>query len=217
MDLSEDNIDTKISLIENLLNYIEGVIKGKYNDDNNSNEISLRTIILEYYNERIDYDSNYFDPYAFINDENDDILKVEVDDIKLFSHFHSYLIKVIDGDITDTETIESLYNMIKVYYKERVNPLSKYFDSFAFNNDLNEIMDELNVSESESMDTSGSEAETSESEMETESEEINDPMEIDPFLSKFINGSENDDILLYQMNDKPVSKLENFLNINNYY
>ena len=30
--------------------------------------------------------------YAYINDENEDILQVEVDDIKLFSHFHSYLI-----------------------------------------------------------------------------------------------------------------------------
>lgn len=216
MDLSEDNIDTKISLIENLLNYIEGNIKGKYNEDDNSNKISLRTIILEYYNERIDYDSNYFDPYAFINDENDDLLKEEVDNVKLFSHFHSYLIKVIDGEITDTETIDSLYNMIKVYYRERVNPVSKYFDSFAFTNDLNDIMYELNVSESE-LSESEMETETSESETESESEEINDPMEIDPFLSKFINGSKNDDILLYKNNNKPISKLENFLDINNYY
>ena len=171
MDLSEDNIDTKISLIENLLNYIEGNIKGKYDNDDNSNEISLRTIILEYYNERIDYDSNYFDPYAYINEENEDILQVEVDDIKLFSHFHSYLIRVIDGDITDMDTIDSLYKMIKVYYKERVNPVSKYFDSFAFTNDLNDIMYELNVSES-----SCSEMETETSESETESEEVNEPM-----------------------------------------
>ena len=221
MNFSDDNIDTKISLIENLFNYMEGIIKGKYKDDNNSNEISLGTVILEYYNERIDYDSNYFDPYAYINDENENMLENEdnIDNLTLINHFYSYLMKVIDGDINDIETINSLYRMIKIYYNDRIEPISKYFDSYAFTHNLNDIIEELDISDSESIHSESihSESESeSESDGETSTEE-NENIPIDPLLSKFINSSENEDILLYQKNNKYVSKLDNFLNINNYY
>ena len=208
MDSNDNNIEKQMSLIENIFNYIESITNNKIDVDDESSMESLYSIIIEYYNERIDYDSNYFDPYAYVNDMNENILEdEEIDTIQLLIHFNNYLSKLMDGDITEYESIESVYKMIKFYYNDRIIPDSKYFDSYAFKNDLNEVIVELDIS-----DVSDSEeSELSESDLETnEKEEIL----VDPYLEKFINNSQNDDILLYGKKKEYVNNLEKFLNIN---
>jgi hypothetical protein len=216
----EDSIDKKISLIENLFNYIEGIIKNKFDTVDESTIKSLNKIIYQYYNERIDYNSDYFDTYAYVNDMNEDILESDdIGDYILLDHFNNYIGNVLDGEITEAKTIDSIYLMIKFYYNERCLPTSDYFDSYAFTNDLNEVLDDLGVS-----DISESESSEPESEPEPEPESEPEPepepepeVKVDPFLSKFINENDNSDILLYQKNNKYVGKLEKFLNINKYY
>tara|TARA_B100001121_G_scaffold309769_1_gene337832 strand:+ start:1748 stop:2383 length:636 start_codon:yes stop_codon:yes gene_type:complete len=211
MDSNDNNIEKQMSLIENIFNYIESITNNKIDVDDESSMESLYSIIIEYYNERIDYDSNYFDPYAYVNDMNENILEdEEIDTIQLLIHFNNYLSKLMDGDITEYESIESVYKMIKFYYNDRIIPDSKYFDSYAFKNDLNEVIVELDIS-----DVSDSEeSELSESDLETnEKEEIL----VDPYLEKFINNSQNDDILLYGKKKEYVNNLEKFLNINKIY
>lgn len=212
----EDSINKKISLIENLFNYIERIIKNKFDTKDDTTIQSLNKIIFEYYNERIDYNSDYFDPYAYVNDMNEDILESDdTGDYKLLDHFNSYLGNVLDGEITEAYTIDSIYLIIKFYYNERCKPESDYFDSFAFINDLNDVLDDLGVSDMSDSESSDN-GESSESETESESEEEPE-VKVDPFLSKFINESDNIDILLYQKNNKYIGKLEKFLNINKYY
>ena len=211
MTSSDGNIDKQISLIENIYNYIESITKNKINVIEESSIESLYSIIIEYYNERIDYDSNYFDPYAYVNDMNENILESEeIDRIKLLLHFNDYMSKLMNGDITEQESIESVYKLIKFYYYERVIPESNYFDSYAFKNNLNVIMEELDVSDISDSDIS--------SESETE-EETNTTQEIikDPFIDKFIHGSKNDDILLYKEKVYHIENLKRFLNINKVY
>ena len=211
MDSNDNNIEKQMSLIENIFNYIESITNNKIDVDDESSMKSLYSIIIEYYNERVDYDSNYFDPYAYVNDMNENILEdEEIDTIQLLIHFNNYLSKLMDGDITEYESIESVYKMIKFYYNDRIIPDSKYFDSYAFKNDLNEVIVELDIS-----DVSDSEeSELSESDLETnEKEEIL----VDPYLEKFINDSQNDDILLYGKKKEYVNNLEKFLNINKIY
>ena len=211
MDANDNNIQKQMSLIENIFNYIESITNNKIDVDDESSMKSLYSIIIEYYNERVDYDSNYFDPYAYVNDMNENILEdEEIDTIQLLIHFNNYLSKLMDGDITEYESIESVYKMIKFYYNDRIIPDSKYFDSYAFKNDLNEVIVELDIS-----DVSDSEeSELSESDLETnEKEEIL----VDPYLEKFINDSQNDDILLYGKKKEYVNNLEKFLNINKIY
>lgn len=207
----DGNIDNQISLIENIYNYIESITKNKINVIEESSIESLYSIIIEYYNERIDYDSNYFDPYAYVNDMNENILESEeIDRIKLLLHFNDYMSKLMNGDITEQESIESVYKLIKFYYYERVIPESNYFDSYAFKNNLNIIMEELDVSDISDSDIS--------SESETE-EETNTTQEIikDPFIDKFIHDSKNDDILLYKEKVYHIENLKKFLNINKVY
>jgi hypothetical protein len=211
MSSNDDNIEKQMSLIENIYNYIESITTYKINVDEESSLESLSNIIIEYYNERIDYDSYYFDPYAYVNDMNENILEDEnIDKIKLLLHFNDYVSKVIDGDNTEHESIESLYKLIKFYYNDRILPESNYFDSYAFKNDLNSVIEELDIS-----DISDSEI----SESESETEETNNKEEIitDPYLDKFINYSKNDDILLYKKKDYHINNLEKFLNINKVY
>ena len=142
---------------------------------------------------------------------NENILESDnVNDIELLNHFNNYISKLIDGDITEVESIISVYKLIKFYYSERIIPESKYFDSYAFKNNLNEILDELDVSDM-------SETE-SESETDTESEsETTSNVQIDPYLSRFINYSDNDDILLYKKSKNHINNLEKFININKFY
>lgn len=204
MDIEEDNIENKMSLIENIYNYVEDIINNKIEFTDNTTKCSLEKIIKEYYTERNDYDSQYFDPYAYVNDMNEDILENDkINLTELFVHFNSYLCKIIDGEISEYESLESIYKLIKFYYNERILPESYYFDSYAFKNNLNDILDELDISESEY------ESDSSEDEEEED--------DIDPYLSMFINESNNDDILLYQKNNNFVSKLEHFLSLNKYY
>jgi len=203
MESNDDNIDKQISLIENIFNYIESIIKKKIKMSDESSTDSLYKIIIEYYSERMDYDSEYFDPFAYVNDMNENILETEdIDNIKVLEHFNNYIEKVIDGDISEYDTIISLYRIIKFYYSERVLTLSKYFDSYAFINDLNDVLEELEVSEM-------SDSEMSED--SSESEEENGVTEVDPYLSKFIKKSNNEDILLYQRDNKYIHKLDLFL------
>ena len=194
MSSNDDNIEKQISLIENIYNYIESITSNKINVNEESTLESLSNIIIEYYNERIDYDSYYFDPYAYVNDMNENILEDEnIDKIKLLIHFNDYIGKIIDGDNNENDSIQSVYKLIKFYYFDRILPESNNFDSYAFKNDLNSIIEELDISDV-------SDSEMSESESETETEETNTKEEIiiDPYLDKFINYSKNDDILLYK-------------------
>lgn len=211
MDSKDDDIEKQMSLIENLFNYNESIVKQKINVNEESSVESLYNIIFEYYNDRIDYDSTYFDPYAYVNDMNENILESDnVNDMELLNHFNNYISKLIDGDITEVESIISVYKLIKFYYSERIIPESKYFDSYAFKNNLNEILDELDVSDM-------SETE-SESETDTESEsETTSNVQIDPYLSRFINYSDNDDILLYKKSKNHINNLEKFINVNKFY
>mgnify|MGYP001399375642 CR=1 FL=1 len=208
MNSNDDNIEKQMSLIENIYNYIESITNNKIDVDDESSMESLYNIIVEYYNERIDYDSNYFDPYAYVNDMNENILEDEdIDYIKLLLHFNNYICKLLDGDIIEHESIESVYKMIKFYYNDRILPESKYFDSYAFKNELNEVIDELDISDVSDSDISQS------SESESEDKEI----VLDPYLDKFINYSKNEDILLYKEKEYHINNLEKFLNFNKFY
>ena len=212
MSSNDDNIEKQISLIENIYNYIESITSNKINVNEESTLESLSNIIIEYYNERIDYDSYYFDPYAYVNDMNENILEDEnIDKIKLLIHFNDYIGKIIDGDNNENDSIQSVYKLIKFYYFDRILPESNNFDSYAFKNDLNSIIEELDISDV-------SDSEMSESESETETEETNTKEEIiiDPYLDKFINYSKNDDILLYKK-EYYINNLEKFLDMNKVY
>ena len=233
MNSNDGDIEKEISLIENFYKYLKFINKNQENITNHSTGNSIYGILIEYYNERMDYDSDYFDPYAYVNDMNDDILeKEEIDTFYLIQHFINYLTKIINGEITELTTIDSLYRIIKFYYHQRIILQSNYFDSYAYANDLNNVIQELDISdlseiESESEDENASELNemnlksnscsesSSESESETEDTEIK---VVDPYLSEFLdNKVNNNDILLYQLNSKPIEKLEHFLNLNKFY
>ena len=68
--------------------------------------------------------------------------------------------KIIKGEITELSTIDSLYRIIKFYYYERIIIQSNYFDSYAYANDLNNVLQDLDISDL--------------SDIETESEDEND-------------------------------------------
>ena len=211
MSSNDDNIEKQISLIENIYNYIESITSNKINVDEESTLESLTNIIIEYYNERIDYDSYYFDPYAYVNDMNENILEDEnIDKIKLLIHFNDYIGKIIDGDNSENDSIQSVYKLIKFYYFDRILPESNNFDSYAFKNDLNSIIEELDISDV-------SDSEMSESESETEEESNKEEIITDPYLDNFINNSENNDILLYKKKEYYINNLEKFLDINKVY
>ena len=211
MSSNDDNIEKQISLIENIYNYIESITSNKINVDEESTLESLSNIIIEYYNERIDYDSYYFDPYAYVNDMNENILEDEnIDKIKLLIHFNDYIGKIIDGDNSENDSIQSVYKLIKFYYFDRILPESNNFDSYAFKNDLNSIIEELDISDV-------SDSEMSESESETEEESNKEEIITDPYLDKFINYSENNDILLYKKKEYYINNLEKFLDMNKVY
>ena len=211
MNSNDDNIEKQMSLIENIYNYIESITKNKIDINDESSLESLYSIIIEYYNERIDYDSHYFDPYAYVNDMNENIHEnEEIDKIKLLLHFNNYISKLIDGDITEYESIESVYKMIKFYYNDRILPESKYFDSYAFKNDLNEVIEELDISDISDSDISQS------SDSESESDDKGE-ITLDPYMLKFINNSQNEDILLYKEKEYHINNLEKFLNFNKFY
>ena len=183
----------------------------------------------------MDYDSDYFDPYAYVNDMNDDILeRDELDTFYLIQHFIDYLTKIIKGEITELTTIDSLYRIIKFYYYQRIHNINQiiFYDSYAYANDLNDVMQDLDISDLSEIETesedenashlnemnieSDSSAESG-SESESEAEDVEIKL-VDPYLSKFLdNDANNSDILLYQVNSKPIEKLEHFLNLNKFY
>ena len=162
MNSNDGDIEKEISLIENFYKYLKFINKNQGNITNHSTGNSIYGILIEYYNERMDYDSDYFDPYAYVNDMNDDILeRDELDTFYLIQHFIDYLTKIIKGEITELTTIDSLYRIIKFYYHQRIIMQSNYFDSYAYANDLNDVMQDLDISdlseiESESEDENAS-------------------------------------------------------------
>ena len=168
MEFSEDNIDKQFPLIENIYNYICDILNKKIDISNETTLKSIYNIITVYYNERIDYDSDYFDPYAYVNDSNEDILEInsESDDnkIKLLEHYKDYLEKIIYCEIEESETIDSHYKMIKYYYGYRCDMVSKYYDSYAHLNNLNKVFDELYI-----LDEDDSETNLSENDSDTDS------------------------------------------------
>ena len=237
-----DDLEKKIALIENFYDYVDNV-----DDINPENNIdltisSLTQIIKEYYISRIDMESDYFDPFAYVNEMNEDMVN-EMDCKKLFNHFLTYILKVMDGHITDSVTINSLYNFIKYYYDERIDQVSRYYDNNAFMTDANNIIEELGVSDFSDYETSDDDNElpsyeesqnndsrsiksasssengdTTDEESSSEEENNTDNnVNTDPYLNKFLNESENSDILLYKKNTNIEKHLEKFLRVNEYY
>ena len=229
MNSNDGDIEKEISLIENFYKYLKFINKNQENITNHSTGNSIYGILIEYYNERIDYDSDYFDPYAYVNDMNDDILeREELDTFYLIQHFIDYLTKIIKGDNTELATIDSLYRIIKFYYHQRIILQSNYFDSYAYTNDLNDVLQDLDISdlseiESESEDENASQSNEMNTESESSSDSESEPEDVeiklvDPYLSTFVDNDVNkSDILLYQVNSKPIEKLEHFLNLNKFY
>ena len=229
MNSNDGDIEKEISLIENFYKYLKFINKNQENITNHSTGNSIYGILIEYYNERIDYDSDYFDPYAYVNDMNDDILeREELDTFYLIQHFIDYLTKIMKGDNTELATIDSLYRIIKFYYHQRIILQSNYFDSYAYTNDLNDVLQDLDISdlseiESESEDENASQSNEMNTESESSSDSESEPEDVeiklvDPYLSTFVDNDVNkSDILLYQVNSKPIEKLEHFLNLNKFY
>ena len=225
----DDLINKKILLIEDFSEYLENIISDidKYDDFTIE---SIKTIIIEYYSDRIDMNSEYFDPYAYVNDMNGDILDNYNCEKTLFIHFNSYLNKVIDGDIMENYTLDSLYKILKFYYYERIIPETHYFDNNAFIKNLNSALDDIGVSdfsdyesysessEEDNRDENNQEDNLSES-SEDESNNTNQKkdIEIDPYISQFLSKSKNEDILLYKKSNKCIKNLDHFLNLNDYY
>ena len=222
MSSENNNIEGKMLLIENIYNYIEDIINNKIEYKHDSTINSLKNIIFKYYTERYDYDSNYFDPYAYVNDMNENILDdKDINYNKLFKHFNNYVSKIIDGEITELESLKSIFRIIKFYYNERYDNKSKYFDMYAFNRNLNNVLDELEYFYMSDSEYSNSELEISDSEYESTTEEETDEEddEIDPYLLMFMDESKNnnDDVFLYNKSIKPINKLNHFLELNKYY
>lgn len=60
------------------------------------------------------------------------------DKIKVICDFQDYITDVLVNNDENEESIESLYKLIKYYYKKRIDIKSKFFDSIAFLNNNND-------------------------------------------------------------------------------
>lgn len=190
----------EFDLFSNFISYIDII---NDNDEKFTNTIdNLSSLIKTYYEFRIDMENEYFDPYAYVNELNpkdENIKKME-----LIYNFKNYIKEIIDVSNTETESIESVYKILKYYYIERIDVESPFFDEYAFMNDLNDDIALSDYSDDEEEASSSSGGENSD----------NDEKMKDPYIDKFLNNINNDDILLYQKHkhnyqDKVLDFIEN--------
>jgi len=135
----------------------------------------------------------------------------------LISHFKDYLEDVVNGNINENSTINSLHTLIKKYYVKRIDIDSKYFDPYAFVNDCNDYINNseemYDTTDSSSFEYIDSQSESEESESSTSETEYEDS-----FLNEFYNNNiNNNDILLYKKDNSCVSNLNNFIDLNSSY
>lgn len=177
----------EFDLFSNFISYVNIINK---KDKKFTNTIkNLGILIKKYYEFRIDIESEYFDPYAFVNELNP--IDENITNIDLIYNFKNYIQEILDINNTETETIISIYQILKYYYNERINVKSPFFDEYAFMNDLN---DDVALSDYTDED------ETSSSCSDDTSNEDKDD-NIDPYIDQFLNKIDNNDILLYKKND----------------
>lgn len=188
----------EFDLFSNFISYID-IIDDK--DEKFTNTIeNLSNLIKKYYEFRIDMESEYFDPYAYVNELNptDENIK----NMELIYNFKNYIKEIIDVSNTETDSIASVYKILKYYYIERIDVESPYFDEYVFMNDLNDDIALSDYSDDDDDDNTSCSSNDENSDSEKN--------RTDPYIDQFLNNINNDDILLYQKHK--INYQDNVLN-----
>lgn len=216
---SEEELFNYTYILSHYNDYLKDILNDKIID--NTTIKSNKLALTKYYKERIIISSEMLDPYAVVNNSNDDLDMTIPNSI--IEHFSRYLDNIINDHLNnnaeefDEGTINSILLFIKYYYEERNDLYSILFDKYAYiNNSNDDILDILEDYES-IWDNSNNNSNNSSNNSSTTCSDTENEKYKDKYIDEFLNNINFKTILLYKKNNTYQDKLKHFLQLNTYY